>query len=40
MRLSGVLIAIALPALGKEPSPVTPLRKSKSDWKALLPPDR
>jgi peptide-methionine (R)-S-oxide reductase len=40
MRLSGVLITIALPALGNEPSPVTPLRKSKSDWKALLPPDR
>ena len=38
--LSVVLIAIELPTLGKEPSAATPLRKSKSDWKALLPPDR
>jgi peptide-methionine (R)-S-oxide reductase len=38
--LSVVLVAIELPTFGKEPSAATPLRKSKSDWKALLPPDR
>jgi peptide-methionine (R)-S-oxide reductase len=38
--LSAVTVAIALPTLGKEPSAATRLSKSKSDWKALLPPDR
>jgi len=38
--LSGLLVAGALPAAGKETYAVTPLTKSKSDWKALLPPDR
>jgi peptide-methionine (R)-S-oxide reductase len=38
--LSAVTVAIALPTLGKEPPAGTLLRKSKSDWKALLPPDR
>ena len=38
--LSGVLITIAPPTSGKEPSAATQLRKSKSDWKAPLPPDR
>ena len=38
--LSGLLVAGALPAAGKETYAVTPLTKSKSDWKALLPADR
>ena len=38
--LSAVLVASALPNLGKEPSAATQLRKPKSDWKALLPPER
>jgi peptide-methionine (R)-S-oxide reductase len=35
-----VLVAIALPNLAKKPSAAAQLRRPKSDWKALLPPDR
>jgi peptide-methionine (R)-S-oxide reductase len=38
--LSGFIVAAAFPAAGKESSSVTPLKKSKADWKALLPPNR
>ena len=37
---SGLLVAAALPAAGKEISTVTPLNKPKSDWKALLEAER
>jgi len=39
-RLSGLLMVAALPAAARETPTVTPLMKSKSDWKALLPRDR
>ncbi|MDP3004632.1 peptide-methionine (R)-S-oxide reductase MsrB [Methylotenera sp.] len=39
-NLSGLLLANSLPAFTKEVAAVTPLTKSKSAWKALLPPDR
>jgi peptide-methionine (R)-S-oxide reductase len=35
-----MLMTIALPTSGKEPPAVAQLRKSKSDWKALLAPER
>jgi peptide-methionine (R)-S-oxide reductase len=38
--LSGLFVAAALPAAGKESSSVTPLNKSKSEWQAILPKDR
>ena len=39
-NLSGLLLAGSLPAFTKEVAAVAPLTKSKSAWKALLPPDR
>ena len=38
--LSGLLVAAALPVSGKELPGITPLIKSKSEWKTLLPPQR
>jgi peptide-methionine (R)-S-oxide reductase len=38
--LSGLFAIAALPAAAKESSSVTPLKKSKSEWQALLPKDR
>jgi peptide-methionine (R)-S-oxide reductase len=38
--LSALFVSAAFPAAGKESSSVTPLNKSKSEWKALLPADR
>ncbi|MBL8539315.1 MAG: peptide-methionine (R)-S-oxide reductase MsrB [Betaproteobacteria bacterium] len=38
--LSGLFVAAALPAAGKEKSSVTPLNKPKSEWKTLLPANR
>lgn len=38
--LSGLLVAAAFPAAGKEKPVVAPLTKSKSDWKTLLATDR
>ena len=37
---SGLLVSSLLPAFAKENSRVMPLVKSRSEWKALLPPDR
>ncbi|MGB7815782.1 MAG: peptide-methionine (R)-S-oxide reductase MsrB [Methylotenera sp.] len=39
-NLSGLLLASTLPVFAKEVASVKPLTKSKSAWKALLPPDR
>jgi len=39
-RLFALFLTPALPAIGKEFAPVTPLTKSKSEWKSLLPSDR
>lgn len=39
-NVAGLWLAVALPALAKGVAAVTPLTKSKSAWKALLPPDR
>lgn len=39
-HLSGLWLAGSLPAFAKEVVTVKPLTKSKSAWKALLPPDR
>ena len=39
IALSSLLGAATLPALGNEPARVTPLVKSKSEWKTLLPPE-
>ncbi len=38
--LSGLFATVAWPAAAKESSSVTPLNKSKPEWKALLPTDR
>jgi peptide-methionine (R)-S-oxide reductase len=38
--LSGLFVSAAVRAAGKESSSVTPLNKSKSEWRALLPADR
>lgn len=38
--LSGLFAIAALPAAAKESLSVTPLKKSKSEWQALLPKDR
>jgi peptide-methionine (R)-S-oxide reductase len=38
--LSGLFAIAAMPAAAKESSSVTPLKKSKSEWQALLPKDR
>lgn len=40
INTSWLWLAGALPALAKEGASVTPLKKSKSEWKALLPADR
>jgi len=37
---SGLLVSSLLPAFAKENSRIMPLVKSRSEWKALLPPDR
>ena len=37
---SGLLVSSLLPAFAKGSAGVAPLVKSKSEWKALLPPDR
>jgi peptide-methionine (R)-S-oxide reductase len=39
-NVAGLWLAGALPAFAKEGADVTPLTKSKSAWKALLPPDQ
>lgn len=39
-NVAGLWLAVVLPALAKGVAAVTPLKKSKSAWKALLPPDR
>jgi peptide-methionine (R)-S-oxide reductase len=38
--LSGLFVSAAVPAAAKESSSVTPLNKSKSEWRTLLPADR
>ncbi len=38
--VAGLFAAAALPAVGKEKPSVTPLNKSKSEWKAILPANR
>lgn len=38
--LTGLIAAAALPAAGKSAAEVAPLRKSKAEWKGLLPADR
>ena len=38
--LSGLLVTAGLPAAGRELPRITPLAKSKSEWKTLLPPQR
>lgn len=40
LSLSGLWLASVLPAAAKEFSAITPLIKSKSTWKSLLPADR
>lgn len=39
-NVAGLCLATTLPAFAKEVVAMTPLIKSKSAWKALLPPDR
>jgi peptide-methionine (R)-S-oxide reductase len=39
-RLFALFLTPALPTIAKEQSAVVPLRKPKSDWKAMLPSER